>query len=124
MPFQSPPMSITSPPPHRPGSALAAERTAKRSRPSGELMQCVSSGYLSEDCSCEATIPSSVVTTAWARERELLGSHEDRFFRFAWRGGVWFAFGVSDGSVRGVYCPTHSAARAERSFARNFSVAA
>lgn len=87
-------------------------------------MQCVSSGYLADGCSCEATIPSRVVTAAWARELELLGSHEDRFFRFAWRGAVWFAFGVGDGSVRGVYCPTHSAARAERSFQQNVSAAA
>jgi hypothetical protein len=90
-----------------------------RSRNAEDLMQCVSSGYLSDGCSCQATIPSSVVTAAWARELELLGSHEDRFFRFAWRGGVWFAFGVGDGSVRGVYCPRHSAARAERSFVQN-----
>jgi hypothetical protein len=90
MPFHAPPMSIAPSPPHRPGSAPAAEHTATRSRQSGELMQCVSSGYLSDGCSCGATIPSSVATAAWAREQELLGSHEDRFFRFAWRGGVWF----------------------------------
>ncbi len=123
MPTQSPPMPTTSHPLHRPSSTFAAGRAGARSRHSGELMRCVSSGYLSDGCSCRATIPSSVVTTAWAREQELLGSREDRFFRFAWRGGVWFAFGVGDGSVRGVYCPTHSAARAERSV-QNASVAA
>ncbi len=86
------------------------------------LLRCVSSGYLADECSCQATIPSTVVTAAWTSEQELLGAHEDRFFRFAWRGGVWFAFGISDGSVRGVYCPTHSAARAERSFVHSVDV--
>jgi len=92
-------------------------------RPVDSLLRCVSSGYLSDGCSCQATIPSSVVTAAWARERELLGAHQDRFFRFAWRGGVWFSFGLRDGDVRGVYCPMHSAGRAERSFVQNVSVA-
>jgi hypothetical protein len=87
------------------------------------LLQCVSSGYLADECSCRATIPSSVVAAAWTGEQDLLGSREDRFFRFAWRGGVWFAFGLSDGSVRGVYCPTHSAARAERSFLQSVELA-
>jgi hypothetical protein len=109
---------------HRPSSSFAADRAVARSRHTEELLRCVSSGYLSDGCSCRATIPSGVVTTAWARELELLGSREDRFFRFAWRGGVWFAFGVGDGSVRGVYCPKHSAARAERSFVQNVSMAA
>jgi hypothetical protein len=90
--------------------------TASELRRLDGLLRCVSSGYLSDGCSCRATIPSSVVTAAWAREQELDGACEDRFFRFAWRGGVWFAFGLSDGCVRGVYCPKHSAARAERSF--------
>jgi hypothetical protein len=87
------------------------------------LLRCVSSGYLADECSCRATIPSSVAAAAWANEQDLLGSREDRFFRFAWRGGVWFAFGLSDGSVRGVYCPTHSAARAERSFVQGIELA-
>jgi hypothetical protein len=107
----------------RPSSTFASERVAASSHHAEDPMRCVSSGYLSDGCSCRATIPSSVVAAAWAREQELLGSREDRFFRFAWRGGVWFAFGVGDGSVRGVYCPTHSAARAERSFVHS-SVAA
>ena len=87
------------------------------------LLRCVSSGYLADECSCRATIPGSVVASAWAGEQDLLGSREDRFFRFAWRGGVWFSFGLRDGDVRGVYCPMHSAGRAERSFVQNVSVA-
>ncbi len=39
------------------------------------------------------------------------GDRGDRFFRFAWRGGAWLAFGLSGGCVRGVYCPAHSAQR-------------
>jgi hypothetical protein len=114
-------MPNASPPARRAGSTFLADRTAAHSE---DLMRCVSSGYLADGCSCQATIPSNVVIAAWARELELLGAHDDRFFRFAWRGGVWFAFGLGDGSVRGVYCPRHSAARAERSFVQNVSAAA
>jgi len=94
--------------------AVAARRVARDSRVD-HLLRCVSSGYLSDGCSCRATIPASVVTAAWARELERSGEREDRLFRFSWRGGVWLAFGLRDGHVRGVYCPEHSAARAERS---------
>jgi len=86
------------------------------------LLRCVSSGYLAEGCSCNATVPSGVVTSAWANELASPGVSEDQFFRFVWRGGVWLGYGLSDGSVRGVYCPTHSAKRAERSFLRNVAV--
>jgi len=88
------------------------------------LLRCVSSGYLEEGCSCNATVPWSVASAAWANE---LASNaepaEDRFFRFVWRGGVWLAYGLRDGNVRGVYCPTHSARRAERSYLQNVGVA-
>jgi hypothetical protein len=101
----------------------ASTRFTARPRPVDGVLRCVSSGYLSGGCSCQATIPSSVVTAAWARELELIGGREDRFFSFAWRGGVWFSFGLSDGRVRGVYCPEHSAARAERSSRPSLDVA-
>jgi hypothetical protein len=97
--------------------------TVAQLRPLDGVLRCVSSGYLTDGCSCQATIPSSVVSAAWARELELIGAQEDRFFRFAWRGGVWFAFGLQDGRVRGVYCPKHSAVRAERSFLQHAGVA-
>jgi hypothetical protein len=87
------------------------------------LLRCVSSGYLSGGCPCRSAIPASVVTAAWTRELERTGTHEDRFFRFSWRGGVWLGFGLSDGRVRGVYCPEHSAARAERSSLQGLGVA-
>jgi hypothetical protein len=116
MPTESPPLNTSS-------TNLQRARSAAHTRPLDGLLRCVSSGYMSDGCSCQATIPAGVVTAAWVRELELLGAHEDRFFRFAWRGGVWFAFGLHDGSVRGVYCPRHSAARAERSFVQHAGVA-
>jgi hypothetical protein len=78
------------------------------------LLRCVSSGYLSDGCSCRSAIPSSVVSSVWASVLDRGGESGDRFFRFVWRGGVWLGFGLQDGRVRGVYCPEHSAARAER----------
>lgn len=74
-------------------------------------LRCVSSGYLSHGCSCEAEIPAEVVVAAWARERT--GGHDDRFFRFTWRGAAWLAYGLRNGRVRGVYCPEHLAEREE-----------
>ncbi len=115
-------MLTQSPPLPRPTS-LSARRLAHEHGVDSQL-RCVSSGYLSDGCSCKATIPTRVVSAAWARELEQIGAREDRFFRFLWRGGVWFAFGLSDGRVRGVYCPSHSAERAERSsVVENVSVA-
>lgn len=76
-------------------------------------LQCVSSGYLSDGCSCQATAPASVVAAAWQQELQR-HPREDKFFTFAWNGGQWLAYGLRDGSVRGVYCPEHSARRAQR----------
>lgn len=87
------------------------------------LLRCVSSGYLADGCSCRSAIPSSVVSAAWASVLDRGGQAEDRFFRFAWRGGVWLGFGMQDGRVRGVYCPEHSAARAERCAVPDLGVA-
>lgn len=109
-------------PPTEPLRAVAARRIARGSRVD-HLLRCVSSGYLSDGCSCRTTIPASVVTAAWARELERTGVREDRLFRFVWRDGVWLAFGLRDGHVRGVYCPEHSAARAERSSVGDLGVA-
>jgi hypothetical protein len=86
-------------------------------------MRCVSSGYMADGCSCEATVPWSVVSEAWARELERAQACEDQFFRFLWRGGAWLGYGLRDGRVRGVYCPTHSARRAQRSFVQNADAA-
>jgi hypothetical protein len=77
-------------------------------------LRCVSSGYLSGGCSCHSTVPAAVVDAAWARETAYGGSADDRFFHFACEGEVWLAFGLADGSIRGVYCPTHRAERDAR----------
>lgn len=80
------------------------------------LLRCVSSDYLSGGCPCQRTIPASFVSAAWARELERTsGPRRDGFFQFTWRAGQWLSYGLSDGRVRGVYCPEHSAARTERS---------
>ncbi|MGO9320737.1 MAG: hypothetical protein ACLQBY_08065 [Solirubrobacteraceae bacterium] len=87
------------------------------------VLRCVSSGYLADGCSCQKTVPASVVSVAWARELERAPASEDQFFRFLWRGGEWLAYGLRDGRVRGVYCPEHSARRAERSCDQSVGVA-
>lgn len=78
-----------------------------------QLLRCVSSGYMSDGCSCPLTIPKSVAVAAWAAECS--GAEGDRLFHFAWRGQVWLGFGLSGGEVRGVYCPSHRASREARS---------
>jgi hypothetical protein len=78
-------------------------------------LRCASSGYLGDGCRCERAIPERVVIEAWDRER-LFGNDDDRFFRVVWRDEVWLAYGLSDGSVRGVNCPQHRAERQGRSF--------
>jgi len=81
-----------------------------RTGPETPPLRCVSSGYLSNGCSCRATIPTGVVTDAWAREQRA-GVRGDSFFHFTWRGDVWLAFGLRDGRIRGAYCPEHTAER-------------
>lgn len=78
------------------------------------LLRCVSSGYLSDGCSCQQTVPGSVAGAAWARQLEQAPALEDQFFRFMWRGAEWLGYGLRDGGVRGVYCPEHTAERRER----------
>jgi hypothetical protein len=78
-----------------------------------EPMKCVWSGYPDYERDCRSRIPASVVVKAWQREMQLEGTQEG-FFHFAWRNGVWLAFGAQDGSVRGVYCPTHCSERESR----------
>jgi hypothetical protein len=79
-----------------------------------ETLKCVWSGHGAEDIEgCTTRIPAAVVAKAWRGEMELGGMVEG-FFHFSWRNGVWLAYGVQDGSVRGVYCPTHCSERAAR----------
>jgi hypothetical protein len=91
-----------------------ASRRIMRKGASDPPLRCVSSGYLANGCSCRATIPTGVVTDAWAREQRA-GVRGDRFFHFTWRTEVWLAYGLRNGRIRGVYCPEHSAEREQRS---------
>lgn len=78
-----------------------------------EPMKCVWSGYPEYNRDCRSRIPASVVIKAWHREIQLKGTVEG-FYYFSWRSGVWLAYGLRDGSVRGVYCPTHCVDRDSR----------
>jgi hypothetical protein len=77
-------------------------------------LRCVWSGAV-EGCSCRSRIDRDVVAQAWQRELDASGDSEARFFHFISGGGVWMAYGMADGEVRGVYCPSHNSQRAERS---------
>lgn len=88
------------------------------------LLRCVSSGYLSDGCSCQQTVPGSIAGAAWAGQLEHTPAVEDQFFRFMWRGAEWLGYGLRNGGVRGVYCPEHNAQRSERrSFTDSVGVA-
>jgi hypothetical protein len=94
-------------------SGVLADLTVPLGAQEGERsLRCVSSGYLANGCSCSASIPYHVVTAAWTRA--LSRGQAEGFFRVAWQEEVWLAYGLSDGNVRGVYCPDHSAERARR----------
>jgi hypothetical protein len=96
-------------------NSLARAREHREDRP----LKCVSSRHLSGGCSCRATVPAAVAEAAWARTRALDGEQSlDGFFNFTWQGEAWLAFGLNDGEVRGVFCPTHRAER-EALTARN-----
>jgi hypothetical protein len=91
---------------------IARRRTSRANAPNRPL-RCVSSGYLSDGCSCRSSIPTGVVTAAWRGELES-GRLGEGFFHVAWLGGTWLAYGLPDGRVRGVYCPSHRSEREER----------
>jgi hypothetical protein len=76
----------------------------------GEMLRCVWSNHPHYERGCRTCIPIDVVTEAWRREIEEYGKLEG-FFYFSWTGGVWLAYGMHDGCVRGVYCPPHCAER-------------
>lgn len=77
-------------------------------------LRCVSTDYLGEHCSCEAQIPSQVVLATWLRAREAAAGLSEGFFAIDWQGATWLSYGRGDGSVAGVYCPTHTRQRATR----------
>jgi hypothetical protein len=76
-------------------------------------LRCVWTSHPDYDHCCRSRIPARAVTAAWHRELEL-GRACAGFFHFTWRGRVWLAYGMLDGSVRGVYCPAHRTRREER----------
>jgi hypothetical protein len=84
----------------------------------GRPLDCVWSSL--DGCACGVSIPVDAVASAWARELDTTGELEDRFFHFIWEGGVWVAYGLADGEVRGVQCPSHNSERAARSHAARF----
>jgi hypothetical protein len=94
--------------PQDPSGPMGAERLEV-----DEPLKCVWSGFPHYDRSCRSRIPASVVRKAWGREMQLKGV-EEGFFYFSWRSGVWLAYGLRDGGVRGVYCPTHCSERDSR----------
>lgn len=92
---------------------------AHRFAPAEESLRCVwtsqgqRQGDREEGHACATRIPLGVVREAWLGElRE--GQVLQGFFNFSWAGGVWLGYGLSDGRVRGVYCPAHCAERAAR----------
>lgn len=76
-------------------------------------LRCVWSSHPTYDRCCPGRVPAAIVTAAWGRELER-GSQSEGFFHFSWRGGVWLAYGLADGGVRGVYCSAHRAEREQR----------
>ena len=88
-------------------------RGERREAPVSAALRCVSSGYLADGCSCGSRVPAVVASAAWRNELERGGMCEG-FFHFAWRGGVWLAYGLPSGRVRGVYCPAHRSEREQR----------
>jgi hypothetical protein len=93
----------------RPDSTVNIRRIAVIERP----LRCVWTSHPDHEHCCRSPIPARVVTAAWSRELEL-GRTCAGFFHFAYHGRVWLAYGMPDGGVRGVYCPTHRAEREER----------
>jgi hypothetical protein len=97
--------------PEQPG--LSNRAKPERLEVVDEPLKCVWSGYPNYDRSCRSRIPASVVVKAWHREMQLKGTVEG-FFYFSWRSGTWLAYGLEEGGVRGVYCPTHCSERSSR----------
>jgi len=93
------------------GVVIQMKRLAEaRERREQSPLKCVASRQMTDGCSCRATVPAGVAAAAWDRAQGL-GEGLDGFFRFAWEGEAWLAFGVAGGEVRGVFCPTHRAER-------------
>jgi hypothetical protein len=77
-------------------------------------LRCVWTSQPHHQHSCRERIPVRAVAGAWRRELKLGCTKEGGFFNFLWQGEVWLAYGMADGTVRGVYCPAHRAEREQR----------
>jgi hypothetical protein len=102
----------------RPGGRGAGDGGVEVVDPFGEVgdtsVRCVWSDAL-DGCACRAEILRAIVEAAWQGELAAGGDREGRFFHLIHDGGVWQAYGLETGLVRGVYCPSHNSQRAERS---------
>lgn len=100
-----------------PDGDAAAARASVRLRtaePAKLPVRCVWTDHLDpQHRHCQARVPACAIASAWQRELAL-GRTRGGFFHFVWRGRVWLAYGLPDGSIRGVYCPAHRAEREER----------
>jgi hypothetical protein len=76
-------------------------------------LRCVWTSHPHSERRCGERVPMETMVKAWKAEKEGCDMSEG-FFRFSWRGGVWLGYGLPDGRVRGVYCPTHTAERDAR----------
>jgi len=76
-------------------------------------LRCVWTSHPDHYRCCRSRVPARAVTAAWHRQLER-GRVCAGFFHFTWHGSVWLAYGLTDGGVRGVYCPAHRAEREER----------
>jgi hypothetical protein len=81
--------------------------------PTNEMMRCVWTNHPHCDRNCAERVPEGVVVAVWQRELQDRRVPEG-FFRFLWNGGEWLGYGLPNGVVRGVYCPTHCAERDRR----------
>ena len=98
----------------RVGPGARASRSLSPSiRRAEQCLRCVWTRHLHDGRSCGSHVPLAAVRAAWQREIDR-GRASGGFFHFAWRGEAWLAYGMPDGGVRGVYCPTHRAEREER----------
>lgn len=91
---------------------MSRQELAHHPASSGQL-RCVWSGHPENHRSCCELIPLRAIEEAWRLRSDLEGER-DGFFHVNWRGGVWLAYGVLGGEIRGVYCPTHRAQREAR----------
>lgn len=99
-------------------ASIVSELLQRACAPEERTLACVWSAL--DGCACAESIPEAVVAGAWQRELDGGGGGDARFFHFIWEGGVWLAYILADGAVRGVHCPSHNSERAVRSRAAAF----